>query len=54
MITGGSEAGITPLGLAGFNASKALSTNNENPVRRPAVLGIKKEMDFYWGRAQEY
>ncbi len=31
MITGGSEAGITPLGLAGFNASKALSTNNENP-----------------------
>ena len=31
MITGGSEAGITPLGLAGFNAAKALSTNNENP-----------------------
>ena len=33
MITGGSEAGITPLGLAGFNASKALSTNNENPKK---------------------
>ena len=31
MITGGAEAGITPLGLAGFNAAKALSTNNENP-----------------------
>ena len=31
MITGGSEAAITPLGLAGFNASKALSTNNDDP-----------------------
>ena len=31
MISGGAEAGITPLGLAGFNAAKALSTNNENP-----------------------
>ena len=31
MITGGAEAGITPLGLAGFNAAKALSTNNEYP-----------------------
>ncbi len=31
MLTGGSEMAITPLGLAGFNAAKALSTNNERP-----------------------
>ncbi|RKD34402.1 beta-ketoacyl-ACP synthase II [Thermohalobacter berrensis] len=31
MITGGAEASITPLALAGFSSMKALSTNNENP-----------------------
>ena len=31
MITGGSEAAITPMGVAGFNAMKALSTRNESP-----------------------
>ena len=31
MLTGGSEMAITPLGLAGFNATKALSVNNQNP-----------------------
>ena len=31
IITGGAEMAISPLGLAGFNAAKALSTNNENP-----------------------
>ncbi len=31
IITGGSEAPITPSGIGGFNASRALSTNNENP-----------------------
>ena len=31
MLTGGSEMATTPLGIAGFNAAKALSTNNENP-----------------------
>ena len=31
MLTGGAEMATTPLGLAGFNAAKALSTNNENP-----------------------
>ena len=29
MITGGSEMAITPLGLGGFSAVTALSTNNE-------------------------
>jgi 3-oxoacyl-[acyl-carrier-protein] synthase II len=31
MITGGTEAAITPMALAGFSSMKALSTNNENP-----------------------
>jgi 3-oxoacyl-[acyl-carrier-protein] synthase II len=33
MITGGSEAAITPLAVAGFDALKALSTRNEEPER---------------------
>lgn len=31
MITGGTESVITPLCVGGFHASKALSTNNEDP-----------------------
>ncbi|HIC27686.1 MAG: beta-ketoacyl-ACP synthase II [SAR86 cluster bacterium] len=31
MLTGGAEMGITPLSVAGFIASKALSTRNESP-----------------------
>ena len=31
IITGGAEMAISPLGLAGFNAAKALSTRNSNP-----------------------
>jgi len=31
LITGGSEAAITPLGLAGFCSAKALSTRNDDP-----------------------
>ena len=31
MVTGGAEAAMSPLGLAGFNAAKALSTRNESP-----------------------
>ncbi|MFC1944421.1 beta-ketoacyl-ACP synthase II [Chloroflexota bacterium] len=33
MITGGSEAGITAIGLAGFCVMKALSTRNDEPAR---------------------
>jgi 3-oxoacyl-[acyl-carrier-protein] synthase II len=33
MICGGAEACITPLGLAGFNAMRALSTRNDDPQR---------------------
>jgi len=33
MICGGSEAVITPLGIAGFTSMKALSTRNDNPEK---------------------
>ena len=33
MIAGGSEAAITPLGVGGFDAMKALSTRNDEPTR---------------------
>jgi 3-oxoacyl-[acyl-carrier-protein] synthase II len=32
MIAGGTESTITPLGIAGFNVMKALSTRNDDPV----------------------
>ena len=43
MIAGSSEAVISPLGLAGFSAMKALSTRNDAP-QRPAVRSIKTGM----------
>ncbi len=33
MITGGTEANITPLTISGFNAMKALSTRNDEPTK---------------------
>ena len=33
MIAGGAESTITPLGIAGFNVMKALSTRNDDPTR---------------------
>ncbi len=33
MVTGGSEAAITPMGLAGFCSMKALSTRNDEPKK---------------------
>lgn len=40
MICGGAEASITPLGVAGFNVIKALSTRNDDPktASRPFEL----------------
>lgn len=32
-LTGGSEAALTPLGLAAFASMKALSTRNDDPTR---------------------
>jgi len=41
VIAGGTEATITPMAVAGFNAMKALSTRNDDPERasRPFDLG---------------
>ncbi len=41
MITGGAEASITPIAMAGFNAAKALSTRNDDPQKacRPFDAG---------------
>ncbi len=33
ILAGGSEGAITPLGVAGFNAMKAISTRNDDPQR---------------------
>ena len=33
MITGGSEAAITHMGLGGFASMRALSTRNDDPTR---------------------
>ncbi|HJZ90844.1 MAG TPA: beta-ketoacyl-ACP synthase II [Gemmataceae bacterium] len=33
MVTGGAEAGVTPMGLGGFVACKALSMRNDDPAR---------------------
>lgn len=33
MVAGGAEATITPLGIAGFNAARALSTRNDEPQK---------------------
>ena len=40
MVCGGSEAAITPMGIGGFNAMKALSTRNDDPstASRPFEL----------------
>jgi len=41
MVTGGSEAGICPMGIGGFNAMRALSRRNESPqtASRPFDAG---------------
>ncbi|MDI9475957.1 MAG: beta-ketoacyl-ACP synthase II [Natronincolaceae bacterium] len=45
VITGGTEASITPLSVAGFCSMKALSTNNENP--RKASRPFDKNRDGF-------
>ena len=39
MVAGGSEATVSPLGVGGFAATRALSTRNDDPADRVATLG---------------
>jgi hypothetical protein len=43
MITGGAEASITPLGIGGFCAMKALSTANDDPSRACKPFDRKRD-----------
>jgi 3-oxoacyl-[acyl-carrier-protein] synthase II len=43
IITGGSEAPITESSIGGFNASKALSTHNDNPQVASRPFDIKRD-----------
>jgi 3-oxoacyl-[acyl-carrier-protein] synthase II len=45
MIAGGSEAAITPLGVGGFCAMRALSTRNDDPAH--ASRPFDKERDGF-------
>ncbi|MEX6688323.1 beta-ketoacyl-ACP synthase II [Danxiaibacter flavus] len=43
IITGGSEASITESSIGGFNASKAMSTNNENYLQASRPFDIERD-----------
>ena len=43
VIAGGSEAAINESGVGGFNASKALSTHNENPQAASRPFDVKRD-----------
>ncbi len=43
MICGGTEAAITPMGIGGFAAMKALSTRNEEPARASRPFDAERD-----------
>jgi len=43
MLTGGSEAAITPMGVGGFNAMRALSTRNDEPEKASRPFDAKRD-----------
>jgi 3-oxoacyl-[acyl-carrier-protein] synthase II len=43
MICGGSEAAITPMGVGGFAAMRALSTRNDEPVRASRPFDAERD-----------
>jgi 3-oxoacyl-[acyl-carrier-protein] synthase II len=43
MLAGGSEATITPMGISGFNALKALSTRNAEPERASRPFDAERD-----------
>ena len=51
MIAGGSEAAITPMGIGGFAAMRALSTRNDEPAG-PAGLSTRTATALSSARAQ--
>jgi len=43
MVTGGSEAPITPMGLSGFSRMNALSTRNDEPQRASRPFDVDRD-----------
>ncbi len=43
MVCGGSEASITPMGIGGFNAMKALSTKNDEPEKACRPFDLNRD-----------
>lgn len=43
MLCGGSEAAITPMGIGGFNAMKAISTRNDEPQKASRPFDAKRD-----------
>ena len=43
MVAGGSEAAITPIGIAGFNSMKALSTRNDDPATASRPFDLNRD-----------
>ena len=43
MISGGSEAAITPMGIGGFNSMKAISTNNDHPEQASRPFDLNRD-----------
>ncbi|MDH4127244.1 MAG: beta-ketoacyl-ACP synthase II [Spirochaetota bacterium] len=43
IVSGGTEGALSPLGLAGFCASRALSANNENPQKASRPFDINRD-----------
>jgi 3-oxoacyl-[acyl-carrier-protein] synthase II len=43
MVAGGSEAAVTPIGLAGFNAARALSTRNDEPQKASRPFDVQRD-----------
>lgn len=50
VVTGGSEAAVTPVGIAGFAAMKALSTRNDEPQRASRPFDVDRD-GFVLGEA---
>ena len=43
IVAGGSEAAITPMGIAGFNSMKALSTRNDDPKSASRPFDLNRD-----------